>query len=384
MSDTGGAGAARPAREGADGEAETLPRLPRSAPSASLRHVNFTRATLSGLLAVTIAACNSGAGAVPEHLRPRVDFGYPTDTTLRMNDVQVKATHNSYHVETEGNGVAEWHYTHAPFDVQLDTQGVRSFELDLHRNFEDGTFEVFHIPRLDEGSRCRKFKDCLTALKTWSDANPGHAPLYVMIEPKEEPPTDAEEYFDAMEQEVLAVWPRDWIVAPADVQRDAPTLRAAVTGRGWPLLGEVRGTVLFFLNDAANFRDRYTRGGHSVTNRLMFPQAIDENDPLAAIFVLNDPVGDGPAITSAVAHGFIVRTITDGYDGIDPAIVSAALATGVHILSTDHPVPTDAAQVGDVSLTIPGGTPSRCNPVRDIAGCTSTAIEDPGRLRAPR
>lgn len=346
--------------------------------------MKFTRATPPVLLAVTIAACNSGSDAVPELLRPRIDFGYPMDTTLRMNDVQVKATHNSYHVETPGNGVAEWHYTHAPFDVQLDAQGVRSFELDLHRNADDGTFEVFHIPRLDEGSRCRKFKDCLAALKTWSDANPGHAPLFVMIEPKEEAAPDAEEYFNAMEQEVLSVWPRDWIVAPDDVQKDASTLRAAVTGAGWPLLGDVRGTVLFFLNDAANFRDKYTRGGTSVKNRLMFPQAIDENDPLAAIFVLNNPVGDGPAITSAVTHGFIVRTITDGYDGIDPAIVSAALATGVQILSTDHPAPADAAQVGDVALTIPDGTPSRCNPVLAVPGCTSTAIEDPARLRAPK
>jgi hypothetical protein len=350
--------------------------------------VNFTHATLPVLLVVTIAACNSGSDAVPERVRPRIDFGYPMDATLRMNDVQVKATHNSYHVETAGNGVPEWHYTHAPFDVQLDAEGVRSFELDLHRNADDGTFEVFHIPRLDEGSRCRKLKDCLAALKAWSDANPGHAPLFVMIEPKEEPPSDpaaAEEYFNAMEQEVLSVWPRDWIVAPDDIQKGASTLRAAVAGGdAWPLLGDVRGTVLFFLNDVANFRLKYTRGGTSVQNRLMFPQALDENDPLAAIFVLNDPVGDGPAITSAVSHGFIVRTITDGYDGIDPAIVSAALATGVQILSTDHPVATDAAEVSDASLTIPDGTPSRCNPVLAIPDCTSTAVEDPDRLKAPR
>ena len=42
---------------------------------------------------------------------PGKPFHYPLDTVLRLDDVQLKATHNSYHVET--SDIPEWEYTHA-------------------------------------------------------------------------------------------------------------------------------------------------------------------------------------------------------------------------------------------------------------------------------
>src|SRR5262245_34813547 len=156
------------------------------------------------------------------------------DDVLRVNHVQVLATHNSYHLETAGNTLAEWHYTHAPLDVQADKWGVRGFELDTRWIEDAGRFEVFHLPLIDEQTTCRAFVDCLATLKLWSDAHAGHEPLFVQIEPKDIPEdSEAETYFANMEREVLSIWPRERIVTPDDVQRDAPTLRAAVGAKGW-------------------------------------------------------------------------------------------------------------------------------------------------------
>ena len=323
-------------------------------------------------LAVVALACGCSASAEPAPrggaiVHPRTNHGYPMDDILRMNHVQVRATHNSYHVETAGNSLAEWHYTHAPLDVQLDAQGVRGLELDTRYVEEADRFEVFHIQTLDERTTCRAFTECLAVIKGWSDGHLGHEPILIQIEPKDAPPADAEPYFEKLEREILAVWPRERIVTPDDVQGGAPSLREAVTTRGWPRLGETRGTILFYVDNLDVWRGPYTRGGTSLAARLMFVNSA-ESDPLAAVLIVNDPTNRA-RIDAAARAGFIVRTRADE-SGL-PEQRAAALATGAHALSSDFPT----------VFAIPGGTPSRCNPVTAPAGCTPAAIEDPSHLR---
>lgn len=299
--------------------------------------------------------------------RPRRDFGYPMDDVLRMNHVQAKATHNSYHVETAGNTLAEWKYSHAPLDVQLESQGVRAVELDTRLVEATDRFEVFHLPGLDEQTTCRAFVDCLRVLDTWSRAHPKHVPILVQIEPKDAPPADAEPYFAKLEKEILSVWARERIVAPDDIQRDSPTLREGVTSKGWPVLAEARGTILFYVDNSSDWRAAYTRGGKSLAGRLMFVDS-KEDDPLAAIVIANDP-DDRARIDAAARAGFLVRTRADEA-GSAPKH-EAALATAAHALSSDAPL----------SLVLPGGSPVRCNPVAAPQGCSPGALEDPARLR---
>ncbi len=322
------------------------------------------------LAGLVLGACGEGTHEVAERgiLHAKHDRGYPMDDVLRVNHVQSKATHNSYHVETAGNTQAEWHYTHAPLDVQLETQGVRGVEIDTRLVATSDRFEVVHIPLLDEGTTCRAFVECLGILKGWSDAHPGHVPLLVQIEPKDNPPEDdAETYFAKMEKEILSAWPRERILTPDDVQLKEPTLRGAVTTKGWPTLAETRGTILFYIDNHDVFRRLYTRGGKNVDGRLMFVDAPDD-DPLAAVIIANDPADK--ARIDALSHAsFIVRTRAD--EAGTTEVRQAALSTGAHLLSSDYPL----------ELTIPDGTPSRCNPISAPAGCTSLAIEDPAHLR---
>lgn len=336
-------------------------------------------------LPLLVAGCGGDADSVapveqPPPRPPPAPFDYPLDDVLRLNHLQAKGTHNSYHVETEGNTVLDWHYTHAPLDIQLSAQGVRKLELDTRYVAASNDFEVFHLPVLDEQTTCRKFVDCLATLKRWSDRFPAHHPLFVMIEPKDAPPADtAEDYFALMEGAILSVWPRERIVTPDSVKGDAATLREAVTTRGWPALGEVRGKILFFVNNTGSFRDPYTRGGQSLDGRLMFVESSPA-DPFAAVLILNDASGGQAEIEAGAQAGFLVRTFGDGANDIDPVEVTAALASGAHVISSDHPVPVES---GGYSFEIPGGAPSRCNPITAPPECTAEAIEDPAFFTEP-
>jgi calcium-dependent phosphoinositide phospholipase C len=302
-------------------------------------------------------------------VHPRQEHGYPLDDVLRMNHVQVKATHNSYHVETKGNQEASWRYTQAPLATQLEAQGVRAVELDTRYIAAAGRFEVFHMPFLDEQTTCRAFADCLAQIKGWSDAHPAHTPILIQIEPKDVPDADAaEDYFAKMDAEILGVWPRERIVTPDDVQRESPTLREAIASRGWLTLGQARGKILFYVDNTDHFRALYTRGGTSLEHRLMFVDADAPDDPLASVMILNDP-SDKARIDAAIRAGLIVRTRADASG--EPEKRALALASGAQIVSSDFPS----------EFAIPSGSPARCSPLAAPPTCTPGAIEEPARLR---
>ncbi len=304
---------------------------------------------------------------------------YPRDGALRMNHLQAKATHNSYHLQPTSD-LVDWAYSHAPLAEQLDKQGVRGVELDLHWDDECQRYEVFHIGLLDDRTTCRVFTDCLLALRGWSQAHPGHHPLFVHLEPKFASSAVDDARIAALEAEILSVFERPWLVTPDDVRGASPTLAAGIAARGWPTLGEARGRVLFYLNDTGGFRDSYTRGRKNLDGRLVFAEA-GFDDPFAAVMILNDPVSDAANIKKALAAGYIVRTRADSSPATaranDGAGREAALATGAQLVSTDFPAPVAGLSY---SVAIPGGTPSRCSPVTAPEGCTAEAIEDPTKL----
>ena len=304
-------------------------------------------------------------------------YDYPLDDQLRIHHLQAKGTHNSYHVENPGNTVVDWMYTHAPLGEQAACQGVRQFELDVSWQ-EGGTFDVYHVPLLDEQSNCATLRECLTELRGWSDDNPAHHPLFVMIEPKD--PYDADTvdgFFADLEGAIEDVWPRDRVVTPDVARGGHPDLRTALLEEGWPTLGESRGKILLWLLEIGDYRTAYTHGDTSLDGRLMFVKS-DLDHPYGAILIRDDPVSELVAIQDGVIDGFLVRTRADN-GGVEPAAgdltrFQAALDSGATFISTDFAVPADGM---DYDIALPGGTPSRCNPVTAPEECTSEAVEDP-------
>ena len=260
---------------------------------------------------------------------------------VRLNHVQVLGTHNSYHIEPAesldlllqisdplvpgcgGPGdpcpselSVVWDYTHIPLDEQFSSQGVRQIELDVFLDPEvptlfanplgdflvaffglppdpphdpdglllDPGFKVLHVQDLDFRSRCLTLEGCLQTIQQWSAAHPGHLPLTVLVELKEEVlpdlgppippfvtpiPFEAED-LDDLDSLIRSVFPPGQLITPDDVRRRRPTLEKAVLKDGWPTLGEAAGRVLFALDNGGAIRDLYVEGHPSLRGRVLF------------------------------------------------------------------------------------------------------------------
>jgi len=313
-------------------------------------------------------------------------YDYPLDDVLTYAHIQAVGTHNSYHVETEGVSRPEWDYSHPPLDEQLGRQGVRQFELDLYYDEDEG-YLAYHIPVLDQASNCETFIDCLEDMKRWSDDSPGHHPLMTLIELKDpfpEDPEEAAERLALLEAELCSVWPPSRLITSDDVRRDAADLKSAVEGQGWPALGELRGRAMFVLHAGSSWRAIYLGPDDETDGRLLVPDGQGDIDaPWAAVHAVNDPVSSADLIGELALAGHLVRTRSDSDSeeavAGDTSRLEAALASGAHFISTDYPEVRDDV---DYVVSIPGGTPSGCNPLTAPQECTPEAVEEPAFVAA--
>jgi hypothetical protein len=358
-------------------------------------------AVLGVALGALLAACSSGGGS-DRSAQPATTE--PAGHGLKLNQIQVIGTHNSYHIEQPADVLASYAkveadaatlaYTHLPLDQQFETQGVRQIELDVHadptgqlfRPIGTQAFKVFHIEQIDEKSTCETFTGCLQTVKAWSDDHQDAIPIMIHVEIKTgqefpgppDSPNMTPALYDALDAEMRAVFPPDRLITPDDVRGSYPTLEAAVLAGNWPLIDDVRGQVMFTLD---NNRDGYVAEHASLAGRVAFaPSTPGQSD--AAYLQENDPTGANQArIQDEVRKGYVVRTRSD-----DPVTTptsgdvtqrDAAFASGAQWVSTDYPVPGLTARYGGSTYVamIPGGTPARCNPINAPPDCQHSWIE---------
>ncbi|MEJ7585098.1 MAG: phosphatidylinositol-specific phospholipase C1-like protein [Acidimicrobiales bacterium] len=347
------------------------------------------------------------------------------DDIVRLNEVQVIGSHNSYHLvaspeESElrrsfiGDAEDQLLYNHAPLKRQFADQKVRQIELDLFADAQGGLYaspllrnatgggpydpamdepgtKVLHVQDVDYRSNCLSLVACLRAVKQWSNANPTHLPIAVLLELKDEPldigdfPFVVPEPFDVaalanVDAEIRGVFPEDRIISPDDIRGSRATLEEAVLRDGWPSLRESRGKVLFLMDNGGDYRTRYLTGHPNLEGRPIFTNAAPGQAD-AAFVKMNDAKSDGDEIRALVAAGYVVRTRADA-DTLearaeDTSTRDAALASGAQWVSTDYPVRRYARAFGsDYVAEIPGGTVARCNPVNAPRGCQNNAALD--------
>lgn len=297
-----------------------------------------------------------------------------TPSALRMNQIQVIATHNSYHREVTP-AERHWHsvllseptnyyYSHAALDLQLGHQGIRSLELDiwadpapggnyarpLIRRLSGGGYpdqavmrepgaKVLHVSDLDVGTTCLTLVACLTAVRTWSRAHPRHVPISIMLEFKTASSSSVDNLLGlvgsahpvpwndtaqlaGLDAEIRSVFAPDELVVPDDLRRrgddDHLSLEQSVLAHGWPDLESARGRVLFAMDDGpaglGAVRDAYVADGRaSLEGRVIFTQSVP-GEPDCAFQKLNDPLADDKArvnIREQVRMGYWVRTRAD-------------------------------------------------------------------------
>jgi Phosphoinositide phospholipase C, Ca2+-dependent len=369
-----------------------------------VRHRRVTLTVCAALLCV----CSASA-----HARP-----------LRINELQSIGTHNSYHVEPSpaekalrsGSGLIDettLEYSFAPLSWQLERQDVRHFELDLFDDPEGGAYaaprlrtlagggpyapamqrpgiKVLHIQDYDYRTTCLTLVRCLRAIRSSSDTHRGHVPIAIQLELKDAPlppqiPATVPnpwtpDRMDALDREILAVFPRRRIIAPDDVRGRRRTLEAAVLRDGWPALAASRGKVLFLMDNGEPYRSRYLAGHPSLAGRLLFTNSLP-GQPDAAFIKENDPSGANfERIRREVRSGYVVRTRADADTrearADDARRRDLALASGAQWVSTDYPAPGIAARFGSTyRVRLPAGRAARCNPVTAPRSCRAGRLD---------
>ena len=349
------------------------------------------------------------------------------DQTVRLNQIQVIGTHNSYHAglgssemkliqQHDARSAAGLDYSHPPLAEQLSA-GVRQIELDEFPDPQGGRyahpkimaqvaaaglpadpdfdpehemaqpgFKVMHVQDVDQRSRCHLLTHCLQEVRTWSKAHPQHLPIFILLECKtphsidakgatvSEPMTPA--LFDALDKEILSVFTRKEIVTPDEVRGRHSSLREAITTDGWPALSVARGKVIFLL-DQRNQAAAYAEGHPALRGRVIFPNADPASDG-AAFTEMND--GTPAQIAALVKQGYLVRTRSD-WDTLqarsnDTKRRDEAIASGAQIISTDYPA-SEPARWTNYSVSLADGRMAQCNPVERSPDCKSGLLEKP-------
>lgn len=371
------------------------------------------------LIVVFFSACNK------EVVTPvPVLESTPEIEALRINELQIIASHNSYKrfpVPAIFNfamaitgflppniNASNWDYDHLPLPEQLGIYGVRGFELDIYNDPRGGKFynrggnllvgmpwesnipdlkkpgfKVLHLPDMDYRTNYYTLVQALTAIRQWSFRNPHHLPLLVMIESKgftigdiapipgfarsvPHKPSSVEE----IDAEIKSVFGNalNGVITPDMVRGEYSTLRESVLAGNWPTLAEARGKVFFILD--GDLKQLYLESSPNLESRAMFVFSSPGRDE-AAFVMYNNPVSSYNQIRSAVQQGYIVRTMADGGTlearSGDYSRMNAAFESGAHMVSTDYYRP-DSRHLShpdwtDYTVRYPGDAPFRINPV---------------------
>jgi hypothetical protein len=378
------------------------------------------------LVAAVLAACSGSSDPGPSGTTTSADRSTTTtvapDDDLKLNEIQVIGTHNSFHVEApedeldqvaafDEEQAAQRRYTHPDLTTQLGEQKVRQIELDVFADAKGGLYshpalaadgthqdpamdepgtKVLHEQDVDYHSVCPTLVACLTEVREWSDAHPQHVPIAINIQFKDGPlifpvPDQAvpEKWtsaaMDGLDDEIRSVFDEDRIITPDDVRGTHATLNEAVVVKDWPTLGDSRGKVMFLMINPEPYRSIYLDGHDGLEGRILFTNA-EPGQPDASYVGLDDPIADGARITDLVEQGYLVRTRSDA-DGVEVASgaddrLRAALASGAQWVSTDYPGPDGARDEGsDYLAELPGFLAARCNPVTAPKGCEDAAVE---------
>jgi hypothetical protein len=333
---------------------------------------------------------------------------------LALSALQMIGSHNSYKKAMPANVMAllkrvepavaqGLDYSHIPIEEQL-ALGLRVFEIDVFHDPEGERYsrplgrglhpltpafneweqaqldapglKVLHIQDIDYRSHCLTFRECLETFRDFSDANPGHLPIFISLNLKTSPielpgsttplPFDNAGYLN-LHRDLESTLGLDNLVTPSEVQKDSRSLRERITTFGWPVLSELRGRFIFLIDEplkkTAGYLEEFEKH-----ERLLFLSVPSDHDQ-AAILVMNDPLKAFDDIRARVAKGFLVRTRADADTvearSADDTRMRAAFASGAHFISTDYYVPDERLK-NDYRVRFPEGGYARQSPRSEV------------------
>lgn len=308
----------------------------------------------------------------------------------KLNDIQVIGSHNSYKIaiekplyeylhELEPKKMESLEYTHISLVEQLNL-GLRNLELDVFYDPMGGHFsnpkgleivkylgekpldfdseeklkqpglKMFHVQDVDFRSHHLLFKEGLQTLKNWSDNNPNHTPVIILINTKDQKVPETrdplpfnKQALDDLDDEIKSVLPSNKLITPDDVRGDFDTLEKAVLTVGWPSLDSLKGKFLFVLDEKEERISTYLKDHDTLKGRVLFVNS-KEGNPEAGFRIINDPIKDFDYIKKLVSKGYMLRTRADAATKEartnDYKKFKKAKASGAQVISTDYYVPS--------------------------------------------
>ncbi|KAI2623970.1 hypothetical protein GGS26DRAFT_215897 [Hypomontagnella submonticulosa] len=385
----------------------------------------FSRAALLS----TVVLCWQAAASSCSYTKN----GLKWSSAIRMNQVQVIGTHNSYHRESPLEAreaqaellenVINYYYSHTALDLQASYQSVRSFELDIFADPEGGRYasplvirnsgtelppqdvmnkpgvKILHVSDADVWPTCYTLVECLRVVKNWSQTHPNHVPIPFMMEFKTaetgtgggDPPVPWNDaaLLDDLDAEIRSVFSPSELITADDLRRGNLTLEKSVLTYGWPDLDSARGRVLFLMDNAPGpIRNAYTAGRPNLEGRVIFTNSQPGYSD-CAFQKLNDPrnATNLANIQSQVRAGYWVRTRSDEplstiLSNDTTYMRESAFASGAQIVSTDFPSygMTSRWHV-DYAVRFGGGKAVQCNPITAGPDCVDERLEPQEYIR---
>ncbi|KPP98333.1 MAG: hypothetical protein HLUCCA01_10025 [Bacteroidetes bacterium HLUCCA01] len=349
-----------------------------------------------------------------------------TDQCLRLNQIQVLGTHNSYKLDLPESLIQAiepfspgWseniQYGHRTLTEQLANFGIRQFELDIFADTSGGRFsrpagallagdslfidrtkmdapgfKVLHVQDIDYRSTCLTLVACLTEIRDWSMQNPNHLPIMILVEMKDSPAGGrgdfpltqpipfTEDIMVEVDREIFSVFEEEHLITPYQVRGNHATLEEALKQDGWPTLAESRGRILLALDNTGRHRDMYLSLSPNLSGKAMFVSS-KPGEPTAGFVKMNDVLNDFDEIVALVEQGMIIRTRSDipnqeAKTG-DTERRDRALSSGAQFVSTDYP--EESPYGSGFIVKLPDATgPGRCNPVTAPVGCNNDWITE--------
>lgn len=310
--------------------------------------------------------------------------------TKKLNDIQVIGSHNSYKRAVEKpilDSIAKidnllklsLEYEHIALNDQLEL-GLRSLEydvffdpiggrysnpaglkivleagicplpFDIEKKLNQPGLKMFHAQDVDFRSSHLLFKDGLKELKIWSDQNPTHTSIIVLINAKDDqilnttiPLPFTADALESIDMEIRSIFSNEQLITPDLVKGEMNFLENAILTNGWPEMEDMKGKILFILDENKNKTQRYLTKFPGLENAVMFAN-LEKGNNEAAFMVINDPILNFDKINNLVNLGYMVRTRADS-DTKEARIVDyerfvKAQASGAQVISTDYYIPS--------------------------------------------
>ena len=292
------------------------------------------------------------------------DLKAELESGIKFNEISFLATHNSYQSESTEevkklySNLSDLTFGLLPenkgeFKSETITDqlnsGIRSLEIDIEVFDRDGdvSFTCMHSPSIEMTTTCYDFELALKEIAMWSDNNPDHLPITIILEPKEFflPLEDMKkfsiDYADEMDKALRSVLGEN-LFTPADMLRDYDSFGEMRKADDWCKVSDMRGKVLILLHDCGATQ-KYIELDPSIKSQAMFPM-LRQNDierDCASFIIANDPDKLLKQKEAYAKSRVIIRTRCDSFGNAPQERFEQAMATPAHIISTDYPPRTD-------------------------------------------